>query len=256
MARSQHQGKKIGTTDSEHLILPLLILCLNEISMFPVCWQTRTWCAESSSGQLLGQPRCDPADGMQQWEPTDLDFVPLPALTHWVISVPVNYILLLQLHFAEWHLVTFAHISSSMLKSTDAKLCKNMKYYWTKLQLLWRSVQGKRQQDVPMKTNWMCTARPKPSISNRVVPGVHVYEQSWSGMVLWIGTQILKPVESKIRDPVNLSFTRKVNIEYTATKLGSECEFKMQIHIQSRTNKPILVNTKQLLTHFVRLTPA
>lgn len=37
-----------------------------------------------------GQPCCDPADGMQQWEPTDLNCVQFLALTHCVISAPIT----------------------------------------------------------------------------------------------------------------------------------------------------------------------
>lgn len=36
MAGSQQQGKQIGTADSERFVLRLIILCLNEISVFPV----------------------------------------------------------------------------------------------------------------------------------------------------------------------------------------------------------------------------
>lgn len=64
-------------------------------------------CREQLKTASGTEPRCDPREWTQQWEPTELNSILLPALTHCVIAAPLNYIFLLQLlHFAEWHLVT------------------------------------------------------------------------------------------------------------------------------------------------------
>lgn len=120
--------------------------------------------------------------------------------------------------------------SSSFCRAAPGNICspfsKHVEIYRWKTANIWsikvptflKICTRKDAEDGLMKTNWMCTATAKPWFSNRVVPRVLIYEQSWSGTVLWIRTQTSKHVKSKISDPVNLSFTQKVNTEYTNTK--------------------------------------
>lgn len=50
------------------------------------------------------------------------------------------------------------------------KPCKYMKYYWSKLRLLWKPVRGKLEEEELVKTKWTCPARAEPCAVTGLCP--------------------------------------------------------------------------------------